>query len=394
MYLSYDGLTDPLGQSQVLPYLKGLSKKGHQITVLSAEKKENFSKRETLIKRIIRENGLRWEYIFYTKKPPVLSTLWDLYRLGKKSRQLHRESRFSIVHCRSYITALLGLSMKKRWKVKFIFDMRGFWADERVEGGLWNLKNLLFRWVYLYFKRKEREFLQKADYVVSLTHAAKTEMLKWKLTPMAPVEVIPCCVELELFHLPALKKERTAVNFTLSYLGSTGTWYLLDEMLLFYKRLLLVKPFARFLFITPDEPASILQRASALQVPAQKIQIVKAERNEVPKLLSESDISVFFIKPSFSKKASSATKMGEILAMGIPVISNAKVGDNDRLFAKYTCGYLLNELTVDAFDKVIFQLDELLDIPPQDLCASAESYFSLENGISLYDKIYHNLSSL
>jgi len=28
LYLSYDGMTDPLGQSQVLPYIIGLQKKG------------------------------------------------------------------------------------------------------------------------------------------------------------------------------------------------------------------------------------------------------------------------------------------------------------------------------------------------------------------------------
>ncbi len=30
LYISYDGMTDPLGQSQVLPYLKGLAKKGYK----------------------------------------------------------------------------------------------------------------------------------------------------------------------------------------------------------------------------------------------------------------------------------------------------------------------------------------------------------------------------
>lgn len=29
LYLSYDGMTDPLGQSQVLPYIIGLQKKRH-----------------------------------------------------------------------------------------------------------------------------------------------------------------------------------------------------------------------------------------------------------------------------------------------------------------------------------------------------------------------------
>lgn len=39
LYLTYDGLSDPLGQSQVIPYIVGLSKRGHKIVVLSSEKK-------------------------------------------------------------------------------------------------------------------------------------------------------------------------------------------------------------------------------------------------------------------------------------------------------------------------------------------------------------------
>ena len=39
LYLSYDGMTDPLGQSQVLPYLAGLSKKGFRFHLISFENK-------------------------------------------------------------------------------------------------------------------------------------------------------------------------------------------------------------------------------------------------------------------------------------------------------------------------------------------------------------------
>ena len=39
LYISYDGLTDPLGQSQILPYLQHLAKESYQFTILSFEKK-------------------------------------------------------------------------------------------------------------------------------------------------------------------------------------------------------------------------------------------------------------------------------------------------------------------------------------------------------------------
>ena len=70
---------------------------------------------------------------------------------------------------RSYLPALVGLRMKRRLGVPFVFDMRGFWPEERVEGGLWDLSNPLFRTVFGYFKRREAEFLNEAGHIVSLT---------------------------------------------------------------------------------------------------------------------------------------------------------------------------------------------------------------------------------
>jgi hypothetical protein len=43
LYLSYDGLTDPLGQAQILPYLLGLEQQGMGFVIISFEKKEAFS---------------------------------------------------------------------------------------------------------------------------------------------------------------------------------------------------------------------------------------------------------------------------------------------------------------------------------------------------------------
>ena len=42
LYISYDGLMEPLGQSQVLNYLKGLSV-DYQLFVITYEKKGDFS---------------------------------------------------------------------------------------------------------------------------------------------------------------------------------------------------------------------------------------------------------------------------------------------------------------------------------------------------------------
>ena len=53
LYISYDGMTDSLGRSQVLPYLCALSEKGWRITLISAEKPEVFAQGESEVRGIV-----------------------------------------------------------------------------------------------------------------------------------------------------------------------------------------------------------------------------------------------------------------------------------------------------------------------------------------------------
>ncbi|MGD1841534.1 MAG: glycosyltransferase [Thermonemataceae bacterium] len=392
LFISYDGLTDHLGQSQVLPYVIGLSQLGYQFTILSTEKPENYQKRQEKIRALISPYNIDWQFAFYKRQLPVFSALQNIRQLRRKAFQLMRKQNFDIIHGRSHIGALVGSKLKQVFPtLKFIFDMRGFWADERVDGGLWNLKNPIYKFIYQRLKKQEKDLLLSADYTISLTHNAESVIHSWKGLSHIPIAVIPCCVDVDLFDYQKYPTKPSDTPFTLSYLGSIGTWYLLDEMLHFFKLLLSYKPQAEFLFISGEPPEYILARAEALQIPQKHIRIQSAERVEVPRLLAESDVSIFFIKNAFSKKASSATKMGEILAMGIPIIANTQMGDQDFLFEKYTCGTLIDQFSPTTYQKVIQNIDALLHIKKDALRQTALSYFSLQEGIQAYQKVYQKV---
>ncbi|RYZ27156.1 MAG: glycosyltransferase, partial [Sphingobacteriales bacterium] len=347
LYVSYDGMTDPLGQSQVLPYLGGLAKLGYSITLLSCEKPERYAKHKDDIAQICTDAGIDWQPIHYTASPPVLSTIIDVRQLHRKAETLYKSRRFTIIHCRSYISALVGLRLQKVHGCKFVFDMRGFWADERVDGGLWNLDNPLFGLIYRYFKKKEKTYLRKADHIISLTVAAEAEIQSWNLVPgkLLPITVIPCCVDTALFDPAKVSSEqKRLLRETLGvkddaplvgYVGSIGTWYLLEEMLFYFKSVLNQKPESRMLFLTGEAKELVLKAAERLGIPSKNILVRQAKRTEVPGYISILDYSIFFIKPSYSKKASSPTKQGEIMAMGKPVVCNASVGDTEKVVTDY-----------------------------------------------------------
>ncbi len=394
-------MTDPLGQSQVLPYLCNLSKLDYSITLISCEKPARYKKDRTIIEQLISTHDIEWHPVMYTKWPPILSTVKDLAIVRRKAYELHKKKIFSLVHCRGHIPSLIGLYLKRRFGLRFLFDMRGFWADEKVDGGAWNLKNPLFKTVYGFFKKREKEFIAEADHIVCLTHRAFSEMMTWEnvLQKQASVTVIPCCVDDQLFNPETIRDERIEAlrlemgidnnDCVISYLGSIGTWYMLDEMLDFFIGFRKKVPESKFLFITQDEHEKI--RKLAREKGIEKFIIIRpASRAHVPEVLSISSYSVFFIRPSYSKISSSPTKQAEIMAMGIPVVCNMGIGDTDMIVNKYHSGVLITGLSEDGYEIAVNQLaSDSFD--PIAIRKGAVDFFSLKEGVRRYARIYEQI---
>lgn len=402
LFISYDGMTDPLGQSQVIPYLQGLSQHGYEIFLLSCEKKQAFLQNKTLVDEMLKGYNIQWVPLNYTKNPPVFSTLIDIIRLRKAAKKIHRQHRIDMVHTRPGVPALVGLWMKKKMGVKFLNDIREFYADSRVEGGMWNIKNPLYKMVYNFFKRKETEELEQSDGIVCLTYAAQKIITQWPAYKKnIPLEVIPCSADLVLFDPSRISPEekttlKKSLNITeediiVSYLGSIGGWYLTEEMMQFCKILNDKKPSTKFLFISPHRHDEIVTAAAKYGVPSEKIITQKAHRQQVPLLLSLSDYSVFFIRPCYSKQSSSPTKHGEIMAMGIPLITNGGVGDVEEIVLKYNSGIVLNEFTEAAFESAA---QKIVDGQFYDIAAirqGAKEFYSLGSAVEKYAAIYKRI---
>jgi glycosyltransferase involved in cell wall biosynthesis len=402
LYISYDGMTDNLGQSQVIPYLAGLAKLGFEITILSFEKKQNFIENKEKIAKLLSDNSIAWNPLPYTSKPPVLSTLWDIWNMHKTAKKLCIEKNIQIVHCRSYISAIVGLKLKTKLGTKFVFDMRGFWADERVEGNIWNLKNPIFKFIYNYFKNLEINFLNNSDYCISLTEAGKNYIMSRKeIRKDIKIQVIPCCADLNHFNYQNSneeKKEKVRLHFGFdldndiyTYLGSIGTWYLLDEMLDLYSEIHITNPKARFLFLTADKASDIFEKAALKGISKEFIRIQKAQRADLPALLSISKASVFFIKPSFSKTASSPTKMGELMGMGIPLICNSNVGDVSLIMEDTKAGIIVHDFSKSNLQDISLKCKDLESLTKEEIRKGAIKWYSLDEGILKYKNVYDSI---
>ena len=396
VFLSYDGITDPLGQSQILPYLFGVSSNNnYKITIVSFEKSKNYLQNKDFILNKLEKNNIDWSPLKYTKFPPIFSTLWDIYKLRKAVNKL-KPKGVDLIHCRSYITTLVALAAKKTYNIPFIFDMRGFWADERVDGKIWSLDDFIYKKIYNYFKSKEKEFLQYSDYTISLTKTGEKEILAWNLPNQSKIKVIPCCTDENLFQKKNIQNVRNELgfnrdDFVISYVGSIGTWYMLDEMLDFFKCLQVKKPNAKFFFITKDNPQLIIEKVKSKKIDISAIKIKPSSREMMPSYIGASNFSIFFILPVFSKKASSPTKMGEIMNLGIPIVCNSGVGDVDEIMGKSMPELLVKDFSNNEYDRVIDLITNNYKPNQKSIVETSHSYYSLEKGIDKYKEVYKEI---
>lgn len=388
LYISYDGMLEPLGQSQVLAYQERLSR-DWEIHLLSFEKPSDLINAAAYasVQNRMRAARIHWHPRRYHRRLSAVATTYDILMGVLHGGYLVLRHRIGIVHARSYVSAVMALILKNITGAKFIFDMRGFWADERVDGGLWPDQGRMFR-VAKWF---ERRFLLRADHVVSLTEAAIKEMAQFPYlqSKMPAVSVIPTCADLAKFKPGSAKPE----GLVLGYVGSAGTWYLFDAIISCFNRLLLLRPDARLLVINRNEHEYIQERLAAGGVPPHLVELRSAEHADVPVQMARMSMGVFFIKPAFSKQASAPTKLGEFLGCGIPCIANSRVGDMANILNEEKVGVAVDQFDCDALDQGLRDLLVLVDAPDikRRCAAAAQRHFSLDEGVARYDRIYRSL---
>ena len=394
LYISYDGMLEPLGKSQVLAYLKHLvaDRPIHLISFEKAGDWANVAERER-IARDISGAGIVWHPLHYHKVPSVLATAFDIMQCIIVGIWLCVRYKIKIIHARSYVSSIIALTLKKLFNVKYIFDMRGFWADERIDGGLWPKDGSMYR-VAKWF---EKRFLLNADRVVSLTNAAIDEMKSFGyLQGSMPIfETITTCTDLDVFNYSnaTSKRENESQPFTLGYVGSVGVWYLFDETLSCFKELQRQVPEARLHILNRGDHDYITKRISESGISADSVFLEVADHAGVAKAMQNMDAGIFIIKPAYSKIASAPTKLGEFLGCGVPCLGNANVGDIADIIVGEKVGVVLSSFDADSIRVAV---EELVCLTKQEGIQAhcrdvALRYFSLKEGVRSFDRIYREL---
>lgn len=398
LYLTYDGILEPLGQSQVLSYLERLAQ-DFSITILSFEKPHDLrsGQRIDAMRRRLDSLGIKWTPLKYHKRPPVLSTAWDIICAIRCARRLAAEGPPDIVHARSYVPAAIALSVARATGAKFLFDMRGFWVDEKVEAGAWKKGGL----IYLVAKWFERRFLGRADAVVSLSHEALRHLphLGLRSERDIPIEVIPTCVDVQRFAPRPKDAGRLAAlglrgGPVVGCVGTLRNRYFRQDTIQYLAYLTHAMEGLQVLIVTRDDHAQLRRDATDAGLDAHRLVLASADFSEMPEMVSLIDVGVFFMKPVFSQKGSAATKMAEFLACGVPVVVNDGVADSSAIVRNERVGVVMPDTSPRSFEGSLPAVKALFgDRETSRRCREvAVRLFDVDAGAARYRMLYRALA--
>lgn len=361
LYISYDGMAEPLGQSQVLPYLRALAERGHSFELVSFEKPGTPTAwRKPVHPRI------RWTSLRYHKQPTVPATAVDVGFGAAAAVFARLAARVDLVHVRSYVPGVMAAPAVALTRTRWIFDMRGFWADEKVDTETWPATGGLYkgaRWV-------ERRLLRSASAVTVLTHSALGYLRNdypFRREITAPVWVIPTCVDLDRFN-PNLQPDselasRVAGAAVLGSVGSLAGRYLIKQMAHFYLAFRrYAKAPTRLLVLTRDDVSELRDELAAHGAGGELL-ACELPPHRMPAAIRVLDACIFLYKPLPSARGCAPTKLGELLASGIPVVGNS-IGDVAQVLRNTQAGILLDHPDdPEQLVRAAQELTELLDCP-------------------------------
>src|SRR4051794_21891375 len=136
LYISYDGVLEPLGQSQVLAYLEKLAP-GREIHLISFEKPNDWTDGElrTSIGQRMKAARINWHPRVWRNRPRIWSAAYNLAVGVLSALSVAVRHRISIFHARNILCSGMALPAAVIRRGKLVSDIRGFWPDERVDAG-------------------------------------------------------------------------------------------------------------------------------------------------------------------------------------------------------------------------------------------------------------------
>lgn len=388
IYLSFDGLLEPLGETQVVRLVEELNRTMDlRFTIVSLEKRSDLANTLQLnnLQERLRDQGISWHHHPYEKGAggAARNVSMMLYDVG----QLAEDSGCSLLHARSYLAAAVCDTLKAANGTPYVFDFRGYWIDERIEEGRWFINPI----AVAAGRAIERRLFGHANAIVSLAQPAADDIQRGRFGDVGstPIAVIPTCVDATRFNLNQRTVPRPralAGKNVVGWVGSLNASYLVQESLELTRWILEYDPDAFFLGLT-GQVTQLRERALAAGIPETRMLIQPVQHADMPQWLGWIDWGLLLLKTNVAKRGSMPTKLGEFLASGVRPIYHGCNEDMESLVTASGTGVHVDfSKPLEEFALDIIHSEKTVSL--EEGWNRVEDRLSLRAGVEMYARLY------
>jgi hypothetical protein len=395
LYLTFDGVLEPLGQSQVLRYLFGLCDRGFSYSLISLERERDLANTEAVseTEELLRSHAVEWVRLPYHIGGPR-AVFQNICVMARSARSLILRDGMSLVHARAHVPATIAWFLQLRCGTPYLFDSRGYWIDEKAAEGRW----FSSPWAYAVAKWLERRVFQSAGAIVTLTGVMADDLRAGILQrkQQIPIVVIPTCADFDHFSpdsglpsiVPVEVQMRLKDKLVIGMMGAVNASYCVREGLELFRMLKQLRSNAHLLCVTL-QGAQIRALINDAGISDDDCTITQSRYQDMPDWMRLMDWGLLLLNETFAKRGSMPTKLAEMLACGVRPI---QYGCNREVTAKVCetgSGIVLADLSHSGLARGAEQISTTPLLPEAVSRArdEARSWCSIESGINKYESL-------
>jgi Glycosyl transferase 4-like domain len=401
LYVTFDGVLQPLAFSQVVRVVAGLGQRGLRYHLLSVERPADLEDpaRAKAVNDLLRPAGVTWTAIAGESMRTPRRAARMLAAVTVRAGAVARREGVRLVHARGYHSALIAGALKRLAGVPYLFDTRGYWIEERSGPGAWFSSST----TYAVGKFVEQNLFRAADAVVTLTDLQALDVASGLFGPPPRLlEVIPTCADYEVFHLrearpakpdggsavPDAIQRRLGGNVVLGVVGALNGTYFVKETLRL-ARLATQRNAATHLLVLSAQTREYEQAVREAGLSPEQFTVASAEHTNMPEWLQWIDWGMLLVPETAANRAKMPTKLAEFFATGVRPLFHGCNSDAARWVQRAASGHVLRAVEEAELRSAAAVIS---DSPPdvERLRAArlvTAPHFSLTSGLDRYERL-------
>ena len=279
-----------------------------------------------------------------------------------------------------------ALALVKR--VPFVFELRDVWPASITAVGV-----MKESWIINILEKLELFLYSQADLIIAVTHSFKSD-LQNRGVSADKVKVVLNGVNLEKYN-PLHEKDDSLADryelknkFVIGYIGTHGLAHALENVI---EAAELIKKIdnIRIVFVGGGADRSRLERIVCERGVGNIVMIPRQPKDQMPKIWSLCDISLVHLKDAPLFKTVIPSKIFESMAMGLPILMAAPIGEATDIIKKYKAGINVSPECPEELSKKIVELEkdeELIARLSQQSFSAAQNFDRQKLAL---DMLYH-----